>query len=120
MNEDEKIDEIEEKIKANPNYKCGLYRRFTGNMLKGSTKYKVNGKEYEGNIFAGEAIVEAIIDGWWDSWERPEPKQEEEEIEVFEDQTEMEPEDAEDELVDASSGAVTMNEAASGAVTLEA
>lgn len=66
---EEKIKEIEMCIEANPNYQSGLYRKLKGEILPGSMKYKVKDEEWEGNIFAGKDIVDAVKDGWWDSYE---------------------------------------------------
>jgi len=69
MSVEEKIKEVEMCIEVNPNYQSGLYRKLKGEILPGSTKYKVKDEEWEGNIFGGKDIVDALKDGWWDCFE---------------------------------------------------
>lgn len=90
MSLEEKIKEVEMFIVDDSNYQSGLYRKIKGEMLPGSNKYKANGEDWEGNIFAGKDVVAAVKDGWWDCFEEA-------------------PNSSEKEKNSASSGAVTMD-----------
>ena len=72
---DREIEKTELEVTRNPKTRAYMYRIASDVLTEGCQRFKANGASWEGKIFMGMDLVEAMKTGWQDDFYIPEVKE---------------------------------------------